>query len=74
MIVPNGNPDERIHADASSFHVKGSYLNVRKGIKVEFQRGKNAEGKEVAVNVTGPNREGIDANTKVISKIRAPAS
>jgi len=39
-------------------------LNVRKGIAVEYQTGKNSEGKEVAVNITGPERHPIDGRVR----------
>jgi len=64
-IIPDNDTDVRIFADASSFNVIGSFLNVRKGLCVEYQTGKNSEGKEVATNVTGSGRKSIDHETPV---------
>jgi len=67
VIIPDYDLDKRIFADASSFKVLGSYLNVRKGVCVEFQTGKNKDGEEVAAGITGTNRQPIDHTTRVES-------
>jgi len=63
-IKPDDEPEGELYCDASDIVKKGSFMSVRRGVKVEFLKGTNASGLVVATECTGPNRKPIDNNTK----------
>jgi len=63
-IQMDDTPEKEIFCDASGLVKNGSYMVVRRGVKVEFTKGVNAAGIEVATNVTGINKRPIDNRSK----------
>lgn len=63
-IEPDGKPGEELFCDASGFVKQGSYMCVRRGVRVEYTKGTNAAGETVATRCTGPNNEPINNKTE----------
>jgi len=63
-IEPDDRPGDEIFCDASGFVKTGSYMCVRRGVRVEYIKGINAAGQVVATRCTGPNSEPIHMGTE----------
>jgi len=63
-IQMDNHPEKEIFCDASGLVKDGSFMSVRRGVKVEFIKGVNAAGLEVATKCTGSDKRPIDNRSK----------
>lgn len=69
-IQLDDDPESEIFCDASGLVKSGSYMCVRRGVKVEFMKGNNAAGIEVATQCTGSGQRPIDNRSKRAAVIK----